>query len=120
VNRYGLVGGSLLVGLVWGIWHLAYAVTPMAGIFDPMDFGMTMVELPLYSLLIAWVFERANRSMAVAIAFHAGGHLDHLERASRADLRLHGIHLLVLAIAAVVAAHLLSSVRANATAPAAP
>jgi uncharacterized protein len=116
VGRYGLVWGSLLVGLVWGIWHLAYAVTPTAGTFDPMEFGMTLVELPLYSLLIAWVFERANRSMAVAIAFHAGGHLDHLEHASRADLRLHGIHMLVLAIAAVVAARLLSSMRANTSA----
>ncbi|MGZ3476202.1 MAG: hypothetical protein ACXWUG_19780, partial [Polyangiales bacterium] len=70
--------------------------------------GMTMVELPLYSLLVAWVFERANRSMAVAIAFHAGGHLDHIEHASRADLRLHALHLAVLAVAAVLAARSLA------------
>ena len=54
---------------------------------------MIMTELPLYALLIAWVFERANRSMAVAIAFHAGAHLDHIERAPRTDLRLHLLHL---------------------------
>ena len=65
---------------------------------------MIMTELPLYALLIAWVFERANRSMAVAIAFHVGAHLDHIERAPRTDLRLHLIHLAVLAAVAATAA----------------
>ena len=67
------------------------------------------LELPLYSLLIAWVFERSNRSMAVAIAFHAGAHLDHIERAPRSDLRLHALHLVVLAVIAVFAARSLAT-----------
>jgi hypothetical protein len=76
---------------------------PAAGGFDPLDLAMIMTELPLYALLIAWVFERANRSMAVALAFHAGSHLDHIERAPRSDLRLHRLHLAVLAVLAVIA-----------------
>ena len=55
VGRFGLVRGSLLVGLIWGFWHLAYSVTPEKGSFDAFAFGMTMVELPLYSLPIAWI-----------------------------------------------------------------
>lgn len=108
VGRYGLVRGTLVVGLLWGLWHFAYAFTPTKAAFDPFEFGMTMVELPLYSLPIAWVFERTNRSMAVAIAFHAGAHLDHLERAPRTDLRLHALHLAVVAVVALVAARSLS------------
>jgi membrane protease YdiL (CAAX protease family) len=107
-DRYGPVKGSLLVGCFWGLWHLAYAITPEAAGFDFVEFGTTMVELPLYSLLIAWVFERANRSMAVALAFHAGDHLDHIERASRADPRLHVLHLAVVAVIAVAAARSLA------------
>ncbi len=104
VGRYGLVRGALIVGVVWGLWHLMYTITPAAGGFDPIELGMIMSELPLYALLIAWVFERANRSMAVAIAFHAGAHLDHIERAPRTDLRLHLLHLAVLAVGAGAAA----------------
>ena len=66
VSRYGLVRGALGVGVVWGLWHLMYTITPTAGRFDPVELALIMTELPLYALLIAWVFERANRSMAVA------------------------------------------------------
>jgi membrane protease YdiL (CAAX protease family) len=108
VSRHGAVRGALLVGVGWGLWHLMYTITPTAGGFDPIELGLIMSELPLYALLIAWVFERANRSMAVALAFHAGAHLDHVERAPRTDLRLHLLHLAVLAAVAGAAAWSLS------------
>ena len=115
VSRYGVVRGALGVGVVWGLWHLVYTITPAAGGFDPLELAMIMTELPLYALLIAWVFERADRSMAVAIAFHAGAHLDHIERAPRADLRLHLLHLAVLAAVAGAAAWSLARRAARAT-----
>ncbi len=107
VAARGIVKGSLLVGAAWGLWHLAYAVTPQAAGFDAFQFALTMIELPLYSVVIAWMFERADRSMAVAIAFHAGGHLDHLERAPRSELGLHALHVVVVAALAIVAARAL-------------
>jgi len=107
-RRYGVVRGSVILGAVWGLWHLMYGITPEAAGFDPLQFAMTMIELPLYSLLIAWVFERSGRSMAVAIAFHAGAHLDHIERAPRAELGLHALHLAVLAVLAMLAARSLA------------
>jgi membrane protease YdiL (CAAX protease family) len=104
VERHGVIRGALVVGVVWGLWHLVYTITPAAGGFDPIELGLIMTELPLYALLIAWIFERADRSMAVAIAFHAGAHLDHIERAPRNDLRLQLLHLAVLAVGAGAAA----------------
>lgn len=109
VERLGVARGALLLGIVWGLWHLVYSVTPEAGAFNALEFGVGMIELPLYSLVIAWVFERSNRSMAVALAFHAGAHLDHIERAPGTDLPLHALHLVVLAGVAVVAARSLAS-----------
>jgi membrane protease YdiL (CAAX protease family) len=103
VERLGVVRGALLLGVVWGLWHLVYGVTPEAGAFDALEFGVGMIELPLYSVLIAWVFERSNRSMGVALAFHVGAHLDHIERAPGTDLRLHALHVVVLAAVALVA-----------------
>jgi membrane protease YdiL (CAAX protease family) len=108
VARFGPVRGCLLLGAVWGLWHLAYSITPEAAGFDVFGFAMGMAELPLYALVMGWVFERANRSMAVAIAFHAGAHLDHIERAPRTDLPLHALHLIVLAATAAAAAWALS------------
>jgi CAAX protease family protein len=107
-QRHGVVRGALIVGVVWGLWHLMYTITPTANGFDPFELTMIMTELPLYAVLIAWVFERANRSMAVAIAFHAGAHLDHIERAPRTDLRLQLLHLAVLVTVAGVTAWSLS------------
>jgi membrane protease YdiL (CAAX protease family) len=108
VSRCGAVRGALVVGVAWGLWHLMYTITPAAGGFDPFELAMIMTELPLYALLIAWVFERADRSMAVALAFHAGAHFDHIERAPRTDLRWHLLHLAVLAVVAVAAGWSLS------------
>jgi len=110
VRRFGPVRGCLMLGAVWGIWHLAYAITPQAAGFDAFVFVLTLVELPLYALIIGWVFERANRSMAVAIALHAGAHIDHIEWAPRTGtgLGLHVLHILVLAAVAAAAAVSLS------------
>jgi uncharacterized protein len=117
VHRLGAVRGSLAVGLGWGIWHLGYSVTPQAAGFDVFGFALTMLELPLYAVLIAWLFERAGRSMWVALAFHAGGHLDHLERAPHEELLRHALHIAVLALAAALAARSLSRMQVGATPP---
>jgi len=115
VARFGLVRGSLVVGAAWGLWHLAYSVTPDAAGFDWFAFTVTMVELPLYALLVAWVFERSNRSMAVAIAFHAGAHLDHIERAPRGEWGLQVAHVAVVAVLAAAAAWSMRSMTQRAT-----
>jgi membrane protease YdiL (CAAX protease family) len=120
VERFGLVKGSLLLGLLWGFWHLAYGITPQKAGFEPFEFLLGMVELPLYSLLIAWVMERSHRSMAVAIAFHAGAHLDHIERARNATVTLHVLHVAVLVVLAGLAARSLQRAGANRGAVCAP
>jgi hypothetical protein len=94
VARFGAVRGCLILGAVWGLWHLAYSVTP-EGRFDLLGFGLVMAALPFYSVLLGWLFERADRSMAVAIAGHVRRHLDKFDRAPRADLRLQVLHLFV-------------------------
>jgi membrane protease YdiL (CAAX protease family) len=108
VRRFGAVRGCLILGAGWGLWHLAYSVTPQAAGFDPFGFALMLIELPLYSLIIGWVFERANRSMAVAIALHAGAHIDHIEWAPRTELGLHVAHVVVLAAVAALAARSLA------------
>lgn len=105
-RSYGPVRGGLVVGAVWGLWHLLMMVTP-DGSFDLLRAGITMIDLPLYSVVFAWVLRRANGSLAVAIALHAGAHLDNVYDAPATELRLRVLRFLVLAAAAGVTARAL-------------
>jgi len=100
VHRHGLVKGSLIVGLGWGLWHLMYSINASTGRVDWLGLGLLCIELPLDSVIVGGLFERSDRSMAVAIAFHVGAHLDNFQRAPRSDLRLQAMHIGALALAA--------------------
>ena len=63
--------------------------TPEAGAPAPELVLQYMVRMALASVVIAWFYERSNRSVAVAIAIHAGAHLDNITRISQAEVRLH-------------------------------
>ena len=108
-HRYGPVLGSLLVGVVWALWHLTYCVTPEAASFSLSAFLLGLLKLPLWSVIIAWMRERARVGLAVALAFHAGAHLDNLQRALPIDWRLHGLHIALLAILSALAARSLTT-----------
>jgi membrane protease YdiL (CAAX protease family) len=101
----GPVVGSLLLGAVWGLWHLGmmFAPDPLRAL-PPVTILLYMVELALWSLPMAWMFERGNRSIAVAIAVHAGAHLDNVSRAPDTEVRLRVLRMAVLAVAAGAAA----------------
>ena len=83
-------------------------VAPETGSFDWLKMGVMLVDLPLYCLVFAWLFERGNRSMAVAIALHAGAHVDNVYRAPTTEVRLILLRFLVLAVVAALAARALS------------
>jgi hypothetical protein len=55
------------------------------------------------------MFERGNRSIAVAIVVHAGEHLDNVNRAPDTELRLRILRFLILAIVAALAARSLAA-----------
>jgi membrane protease YdiL (CAAX protease family) len=119
-ERHGPVIGSLILGAVWGLWHLGMMFTPEKGLPDPLTVGFYVVDLALWSLVFAWFFERGGRSMAVAIALHAGAHLDNVHRAPATEVRLWVLRFVVLTVAAALAARSLAARRApgGAAAPA--
>lgn len=100
VARYGPVKGALALGLVWGLWHLVMFVDPATGRIDLDQIATLAVFLPLYSILFVWMMDRAGGSMAVAIALHAGSHLDNLNNAPSSEWRLR---LLTYGLVGVVA-----------------
>lgn len=118
-QRWGKVRASLLLGAMWGFWHLTYGVTPEAAGFDIFVFAQGMIELPLYSLILTYLFEKGGRSMAIALLFHAAAHLNHIELAPRSELTYHVVHVLVVAVAAYWSAKALARREAEQVQPAA-
>ncbi|MEZ4296275.1 MAG: CPBP family intramembrane glutamic endopeptidase [Polyangiaceae bacterium] len=103
VRRHGPVMGNLLLGTVWGIWHLFMMVTPDKGMPTPSAVAYAVATLALWSVVFAWVFERGKRSLAVAIALHMGAHIDNVDRAPDTEVRLRILRLAVVAVAAFFA-----------------
>lgn len=110
VARYGPVAGPLLLGCVWAIWHVMYLVSPETGELDPVG-AMVMLSLPLYSVIYAWFLERGRGSLAIALALHAGAHLDNLNRLPTEQIGVRVVTLVVVAAAAVLAARSLAARR---------
>jgi membrane protease YdiL (CAAX protease family) len=112
---HGPVVGSLILGAVWGLWHLGmlFAPDPLRAL-PPETILIYVVELALWSLPMAWVFERGHRSIAVAIAVHAGAHLDNVSRAPETEVRLRILRMMVLAVVAGAAAWSLSTAKRRA------
>lgn len=111
-DRYGMVRGSLVVGAVWTVWHVAMMVRP-DGSYAWLDLATLAVQLPLHSVLIGWLYERSGRSLAVPLAIHAAAHVDNAMR-----IPAHAWTLRVLHVAVLLVLVLLVAVRRPARLPA--
>ena len=78
--RYGVLSTGLIVGVLWGAWHLLgndiWASVATSGGLPPALFavwvGLVLVvgQLPAFRVLMVWVYERTG-SLLLAILMHA-------------------------------------------------
>jgi membrane protease YdiL (CAAX protease family) len=77
-RRYGVVTTGLIVGVVWGAWHLlqglwvggTYAGSLPVAVFIPVSFFVGVAQLTAYRVLMLWVYDATN-SLLVATLMHA-------------------------------------------------
>jgi uncharacterized protein len=79
--RYGVLSTGLIVGVLWGAWHLLFndiwASVATSGGLSPALFavgvGLVLLvgQLPAYRVLMVWVYERSGGSLLLAILMHA-------------------------------------------------
>ncbi|MBN2322499.1 MAG: CPBP family intramembrane metalloprotease [Spirochaetes bacterium] len=72
-SRFGPVSASLLVGFLWGMWHLPtdYIGAGHYGIiFIPYFILVGPLLLMPYSILMTWVYNRTKGSMPLIFLFH--------------------------------------------------
>src|SRR5215203_2384281 len=79
--RYGVLSTGLIVGVLWGAWHLLgndiWASVATSGGLPPALFavgvGLVLLvgQLPALRVLMVWVYERSGGSLLLAILMHA-------------------------------------------------
>jgi CAAX protease family protein len=71
--RFGPLLGTLVLGLLWGAWHLPLFLTDWAG---PSVGWTTVAEFVAsavaVSFIMTWVFNRTGESLPVAMILHSG------------------------------------------------
>jgi uncharacterized protein len=69
-QRFGLAGASLLLGVIWGFWHL-----PQFFIHDTdtyqQSFILFLLQVTALSVAMAWLYARAKGSLLLTMIMHA-------------------------------------------------
>jgi len=74
-GRFGLLGSALLVGAVWGLWHLPVdwiGLQSQGAWFWPQFLIQGPVVLTAHSLIIAWLWMKTGGRTLTAIVYHFG------------------------------------------------
>src|SRR5215213_11766781 len=77
--RHGVLGTGLIVGLLWGAWHLlqiswvsgSYSAALPLALFLPQYIFSAVAQLTAFRVLMVWVYDRTNGSLLVATLMHA-------------------------------------------------
>lgn len=72
-QRFGPLKGSLVLGPLWGAWHLPLFLTEWAG-WPDVDWWMAaefVGSAVLLSIVMTWIFNCASESLPVVMLFHA-------------------------------------------------
>jgi membrane protease YdiL (CAAX protease family) len=70
-GRFGLAGASLILGVIWGCWHLPQFFIREADTYRQSFFVFVLGVMAL-SVVLAWLWERSGRSLLLPMLLHAG------------------------------------------------
>ena len=69
LEKWNPLVASLILGVVWGIWHLPlFFIAGTGQYFMPLGIFLVMVEA--FTILITWVYLRTGRNLSSALLFH--------------------------------------------------
>ena len=67
--RFNALVSSLIVGLMWGLWHLPYFFIGEAIIYQTAIFGLIISDI-LIAILMTWLYNNTGGSILTALIFH--------------------------------------------------
>ena len=68
-ERFGIIKASLIIGFVWGIWHLPLWIMPGDG-HSRYSFIAFVIHTIFVSVVYAWIYNASGKKMIVAWIFH--------------------------------------------------
>lgn len=68
--RFGLGPASILVGLVWGVWHLPLFFLPRADKYG-QSFPLYVLGVVAFSVAIAWLYGHTQGSLLLTMLMHS-------------------------------------------------
>lgn len=72
--RYRALTASLILGTLWWLWHLPYAMT-LGSALSAEPFYSYLPGMLASSILFTWIFNHTHASVLLAIIFHATGNI---------------------------------------------
>jgi uncharacterized protein len=118
LDRYGPVVASVLLGLLWAVWHVPLFFTEGLALYGDSPL-LLLLELPAVAIVYTWIFQRTSGSVLLAILLHASMNVAVLT-ASMAGATVRVTALVVLAKWLLAAVVIISWQRGRAAPPAAP
>ena len=67
-DRFGALGGALLLGMVWVVWHIIPLLSMQRSLAWIAWWSLGTVA---YRLIITWLYNNTGKSVFVAVLFHA-------------------------------------------------
>ena len=68
--RYGALTSSVILGAMWGVWHLPQFFNPDT-FYSNLPFGLWLAYIVPFAVLITWVFNSTGGSVLMAMMAHA-------------------------------------------------
>jgi membrane protease YdiL (CAAX protease family) len=68
--RYGALMGSIVLGVLWSLWHIPLILTP-GGVTWTGSFALFAVGVVALAILHTWVFNSTRASLLSVMLFHA-------------------------------------------------
>lgn len=69
-GRMGLARASLLLGLIWGFWHLPQFFVLGADTYR-QSFPLFVLQVIAFSVAIAWLWDRSGQSLLLTMLMHS-------------------------------------------------
>lgn len=69
-SRYNALAASVILGLIWGVWHLPLFFVP-GDLHNTLPLGLFLLDNVGLAILMTWVFNNTRGSLLLALLFHA-------------------------------------------------
>lgn len=99
LRRYSPVTSSLIVGVIWAVWHLPNFLMPSYPHYG-LPFSAFLLMTIAFSMLFTWFHLKTNGSLVIAIIFHAALNLFSLSGAEPS--REYWLRAVVYSVTALV------------------